>query len=136
MLLTARTYTCISSYECSELYCNFHYSNMKEIRIAKEQKQKIPILVTVISWVEKDTLTWKSSCIISVFQAVLLSKNIFADNLHAQFAAHLFPSDQPVCPDDHTLLNNNPLLYSIKISSPTSFVLCTRFFLRVLSSNS
>jgi len=110
------------------MYCNFYYSNTKEIRIAKEQKQKIPILITVISRVEKETLTEKSSRIISVFQAVLLSRNIFADNFHAQLAAHLFTSDQPTSPDDHTLIHNNPLLYSIKNSSPNSFVLRTRSF--------
>jgi len=109
---------------------------MEEIRIAKEQKERIPILIPVMSGIENDTLTEKSGCIISVFQAVVLSRNIFADILHAQLAAHLFPSDQLVSPDDHTLLHNNPLFYSIKNSSPTSSVLCTIFFLRVLSSNS
>jgi hypothetical protein len=99
---------------------------MKEIRIAKEQKERIPILIPVMSGVENDTLTEKSGCIISVFQAVLLSRIIFADILQPLFFSSL--SDQLVRPDDHTLLHNNPLLYSIKNSSPTSSVLCTRFF--------
>jgi hypothetical protein len=59
--------------------------------LQKKKKGKFPIFIPVMSGVESDTLTEKSGCIISVFQAVLLSRNIFADTLHAHFAAHLFP---------------------------------------------
>jgi hypothetical protein len=65
---------------------------MKEIWIANQQKEKIPILLPEISGVESVTLTEKSGCIISVFQASFQpSRNIVADTLHAQLAAHLFP---------------------------------------------
>jgi len=63
---------------------------MKEIRITKEQRGKIPILIPVMSGAENDTL--KSRAVLSLSSKRYYCQEIFLLTLCTHnFAAHLFP---------------------------------------------